>query len=129
MANLNKAVLIQLKDIDIVDISTELVEEHDRWSSGCPTCGSFDFERSLHKANIILSDGRVESRLFHEDSEFYESDEREALQVSEADLMKLFLDHDRLQQMSEMTLEQFLSHVKQELSEVVKVKQLAFWGE
>ena len=57
MANLNKIVVIQLKDAGIYDIITSFDEEHIHEEAGCYTCGSYDYDIIIGYVNIVSTEG------------------------------------------------------------------------
>ena len=101
MANLNKTVVIQLKDAGIYDITTSFDEEHIHEESGCYTCGSYDYDIIIGYVNIVSTDGVKKI-------DFFEYDEYNlGYYITQADLDKLLLDDIVLNDLKEVSLEDF----------------------
>ena len=120
MANINKSVVIQLADCGIIDIVTEFDEKFVEDVGYCPTCGPDDYYEKIQWANVITTSGgqRVE---FFKDRDWLSVEELSSckeLLVTEADLIRLFLDKKTLEMLSKKTLEQFCKWLKQELGYV-----------
>lgn len=126
MANLNKTVVIQLADAGVYDIVTEFDVRNEHWSSGCPTCGSADFEMNVATASIVSTEGVTEVTFVHEQSGCSEAAFKQML-PTQADLMKLLLNSETLEMLKGKTLEDFASWLEYELDDVYREKDLAYW--
>ena len=121
MANLNKTVVIQLKDAGIYDIITSFDEEHIHGRYGCYTCGSYDYDIIIGYANIVSTEGvkRID---------FFEYDEYNfGYYITQADLNKLLLDDIVLNDLKDVCLEDFYVWIKDNLESVQYNKEGEFY--
>ena len=121
MANLNKTVVIQLKDAGIYDIITSFDEEHIHGRYGCYTCGSYDYDIIIGYANIVSTDGVKRIDFFEYDGynlEYY---------ITQADLNKLLLDDIVLNDLKEVSLEDFYVWIKDNLESAQYIKEKEFY--
>ena len=121
MANLNKTVVIQLKDAGIYDIITSFDEEHIHEGCGCYTCWSYDYDIIIGYANIVSTDGvkRID---------FFEYDEYNlGYYITQADLNKLLLDDIVLNDLKEVSLEDFYVWIKDNLETAQYIKEKEFY--
>ncbi|MFB8632318.1 hypothetical protein ACFC7B_04030 [Enterococcus gallinarum] len=120
MANLNKTVVIQLLDAGIYDIVTDFDIKNEHYGTGCPTCGSWDFEVMIADAAVITDKGDFKVKFFEET--IGSSTEAQETMPSQADLMKLLLDKQRLAEISTMKLEEFLDWLETQLRNIAEEK-------
>ena len=121
MANLNKTVVIQLKDAGIYDIITSFDEEHIHEGCGCYTCGSYDYDIIIGYADIVSTEGvkRID---------FFEYDEYNlGYYITQADLNKLLLDDIVINDLKEVCLEDFYVWIKDNLESVQYTKEKEFY--
>ena len=114
MANLNKTVVIQLADAGVYDIVTEFDVRNEHFSSGCPTCGSFDFDMRIATASIVSTEGVKEVTFVYEQDRYSNKVYEETL-PTQADLMRLLLNSETLEMLKGKTLEEFTSWLEDEL--------------
>ena len=120
MANLNKTVVIQLKDAGIYDIITSFDEKHIHEESGCYTCGIYDYDTITGYVNIVSTDGMKKIDFFEYDEynlEYY---------ITQADLNKLLLDDIVLNDLKEVSLEDFYVWIKDSLESAQYIKEKEF---
>ena len=121
MANLNNTVVIQLKDAGIYDIITSFDEEHIHEEAGCYTCGSYDYDMIIGYVNIISTEGLKKI-------DFFEYDGRNLLYyITQADLNKLLLDDIVLNDLKEVSLEDFYVWIKDNLESAQYIKEKEFY--
>ena len=121
MANLNKTVVIQLKDAGIYDITTSFYEEHIHEESGCYTCGSYDYDIIIGYVNIVSTDGVKKI-------DFFEYDEYNlGYYITQADLNKLLLDDIVLNDLKEVSFEDFCVWIKDNLESTQYIKEKEFY--
>ena len=121
MANLNNTVVIQLKDAGIYDIITSFDEEHIHERCRYDTCGSYDYDIIIGYANIVSTDGVKRIDFFEYDGynlEYY---------ITQADLNKLLLDDIVLNDLKEVSLEDFYVWIKDNLESAQYVKEKEFY--
>ena len=121
MANLNKTVVIQLKDAGIYDIITSFDEEHIHEEAGCYTCGSYDYDIIIGYVNIVSTEGIKKIDFFEYDGynlEYY---------ITQADLNKLLLDDIVLNDLKEVSLEDFYVWIKDNLETAQYIKEKEFY--
>lgn len=127
MANLNKTVVIQLADAGVCDIVTDFDVRNEHYSTGCPTCGSADFDRAIAKAKVISTLGEVDVVFL--DEQYFDIDEKmKQLMPTQADLMRLLLNADTLQMLKSKTLQEFTWWLRTELYNIYDVKENERWG-
>ena len=121
MANLNKTVVIQLKDAGIYDIITSFDEKHIHEESGCYTCGIYDYDTIIGYVNIVSTDGLKKI-------DFFEYDEYNlGYYIAQADLNKLLLDDIVLSDLKEVSLEDFYVWIKDNIESVQYIKEKEFY--
>ena len=121
MANLNKTVVIQLKDAGIYDIITSFDEEHIHEEAGCYTCGSYDYDIIIGYVNIVSTEGVKKI-------DFFEYDGYNLLYyITQADLNKLLLDDIVLNDLKEVSLEDFYVWIKDNLESAQYIKEKEFY--
>ena len=121
MANLNKTVVIQLKDAGIYDIITSFDEKHIHEESGCYTCGIYDYDTIIGYVNIVSTDGLKKI-------DFFEYDEYNlGYYIAQADLNKLLLDDIVLSDLKEVSLEDFYVWIKDNLESAQYIKEKEFY--
>ena len=121
MANLNKTVVIQLKDAGIYDIITSFDEEHIHEESGYYTCGSYDYDIIIGYVNIVSTDGVKKI-------DFFEYNGYNLLYyITQADLNKLLLDDIVLNDLKEVNLEDFYVWIKDNLESAQYIKEREFY--
>ena len=118
MAKLNKSIVIQLKDVGIYDIITSFDTRHEHWSSGCPTCGSDDFDVMISELEIRHTSGTDTYNLFEErawmDLDDDEVEEfKEEYVPTEAKLIQTVVNNT--DKFPEMELKDFIEWLKEEL--------------
>lgn len=121
MANLNKTVVIQLKDAGIYDIITSFDEEHIHEEAGCYTCGSYDYDIIIGYVNIVSTEGIKKIDFFEYNGynlEYY---------ITQADLNKLLLDDIVLNDLKEVSLEDFYVWIKDNLESAQYIKEKEFY--
>ena len=121
MANLNNTVVIQLKDAGIYDIITSFDEEHIHEEAGCYTCGSYDYDTIIGYVNIVSTEGIKKIDFFEYDGynlEYY---------ITQADLNKLLLDDIVLNDLKEVSLEDFYVWIKDNLESAQYIKEKEFY--
>ena len=121
MANLNKTVVIQLKDAGIYDIITSFDEEHIHGRYGCYTCGSYDYDIIIGYANIVSTEGVKRIDFFEYDGYnlgYY---------ITQADLNKLLLDDIVLNDLKDVCLEDFYVLIKDNLESAQYNKEREFY--
>ena len=121
MANLNKTVVIQLKDAGIYDIITSFDEEHIHGRYGCYTCGSYDYDIIIGYANIVSTEGVKRIDFFEYDGYnlwYY---------ITQADLNKLLLDDIVLNDLKDVCLEDFYVWIKDNLESAQYNKEREFY--
>ena len=121
MANLNNTVVIQLKDAGIYDIITSFDEEHIHEEAGCYTCGSYDYDTIIGYVNIVSTEGIKKIDFFEYDGynlEYY---------ITQADLNKLLLDDIVLNDLKEVSLEDFYVWIKDKLETAQYIKEKEFY--
>ena len=121
MANLNKTVVIQLKDAGIYDIITSFDEEHIHEKYGCYTCGSYDYDIIIGYVNIVSTEGMKKIDFFEYDGYnlgYY---------ITQADLNKLLLDDIVLNDLKEVNLEDFYVWIKDNLESAQYIKENEFY--
>ena len=117
MANLNKTVVIQLKDAGIYDIITSFDEKHIHEESGCYTCGVYGYDTIIGYVNIVSTDGVKKI-------DFFEYDGHNLLYyITQADLNKLLLDDIVLNDLKEVSLEDFYVWIKDKLETAQYIKE------
>lgn len=126
MANINSSVVIQLADAGVYDIITEFDVEHEHWSSGCPTCGSMDFDAAIATARVISTAGETEVRFLNE-TYFSDSDLMQKFMPTQADLMHLLLNKDTLEMLKTMPLQEFAEWLETSLYAVYDRNEDAYW--
>ena len=121
MANLNKTVVIQLKDAGIYDIITSFDEKHIHEESGCYTCGVYGYDTIIGYVNIVSTDGLKKI-------DFFEYDEYNlGYYIAQADLNKLLLDDIVLSDLKEVSLEDFYVWIKDNLESAQYIKEKEFY--
>ena len=121
MANLNNTVIIQLKDAGIYDIITSFDEEHIHEKYGCYTCGSYDYDIIIGYVNIVSTEGVKKI-------DFFEYDGYNLLYyITQADLNKLLLDDIVLNDLKEVSLEDFYVWIKDNLETAKYIKEKEFY--
>ena len=121
MANLNNTVVIQLKDAGIYDIITSFDEEHIHEESGCYTCRSYDYDTIIGYVNIVSTEG-VKKIDFFEYNEY-----NLGYYITQADLNKLLLDDIVLNDLKEVSLEDFYVWIKDNLESAQYIKEKEFY--
>ena len=121
MANLNKTVVIQLKDAGIYDIITSFDEEHIHERCRYDTCGSYDYDTIIGYVNIVSTEGVKKI-------DFFEYDEYNlGYYITQADLNKLLLDDIVLNDLKEVSLEDFYVWIKDNLESAQYIKEKEFY--
>ena len=121
MANLNKTVVIQLKDAGIYDVITSFDEEHIHEEAGCYACGSYDYDMIIGYVNIVSTDGVKKI-------DFFEYDEYNlGYYITQADLNKLLLDDIVLNDLKDVCLEDFYVWIKDNLESAQYNKERGFY--
>lgn len=122
-SNLNKTVVIQLADAGVYDIVTDFDVRNEHWSSGCPTCGSADFDMRIATANIISTEGITKVTFVHENDWHSGSSFADSM-PTQADLMRALLNTDTLEMLKGKTLEDFAEWLEYELLGIYQKKEL-----
>ena len=118
MANLNKTVVIQLKDAGIYDIITSFDEEHIHEEAGCY---SYDYDTIIGYVIIVSTEGVKKIDFFEYDGYnlvYY---------ITQADLNKLLLDDIILNDLKEVSLEDFYVWIKDNLESTQYIKEKEFY--
>ena len=121
MANLNKTVVIQLKDTGIYDIITSFDEEHIHERCRYDTCGSYDYDIIIGYVNIVSTEGVKRIDFFEYDGYnlgYY---------ITQADLNKLLLDDIVLNDLKDVCLEDFYVWIKDNLESAQYIKEKEFY--
>ena len=121
MANLNKTVVIKLKDAGIYDVITSFDEEHIHERCRYDTCGSYDYDTIIGYVNIVSTEGIKKIDFFEYDGynlEYY---------ITQADLNKLLLDDIILNDLKEVSLEDFYVWIKDSLESAQYIKEKEFY--
>lgn len=121
-SNLNKTVVIQLADAGVYDIVTEFDVRNEHWSSGCPTCGSADFDMRIATASILSTEGITTVTFVHE-QDWHSSSEFVETLPTQADLMRSLLNTDTLEMLKGKTLADFAIWLEWELRGIYQRKE------